>query len=151
MSSKTLHPARVYWYSLLGYNGSSNWTDVSLLGHHARILDSRPCFHYSIRFEQVGLSETTRSCRQTDWMGNELILLSNERKILTNKTIIEMLELINKENFVTIHRSCVVNTDYVKNMHNTILTLKNGHQLATSRRKYKDIKCQILNLWGEQL
>lgn len=80
-----------------------------------------------------------------------LILLSNERKILTNKTIIEMLELINKENFVTIHRSCVVNTDYVKNIHNTILTLKNGHQLATSRRKYKDIKCQILNLWGEQL
>lgn len=72
MSSKTLHPARVYWHSLLGYNGSSNWTDVSLLGHHARILDSRPCFHYSIRFEQVGLSETTRSCHQTDWMGNEL-------------------------------------------------------------------------------
>lgn len=79
------------------------------------------------------------------------INLSNDKKLLINKTIIELQELIAKENFIPIHRSCVVNADYVKNMHDTILTLKNGQQLAASRRKYKDIKRQILNLWGEQL
>lgn len=79
------------------------------------------------------------------------VWLSNERKLLINKTIIDLQELIAKENFISIHRSCVVNTDYVKNMHDTILTMKNGQQLAVSRRKYKDIKRQILNLWGEQL
>lgn len=79
------------------------------------------------------------------------INLSNDKKLLINKTIIELQELIAKENFVLIHRSCVVNADFVKNMHDTILTLKNGQQLAASRRKYKDIKRQILNLWGEQL
>ena len=79
------------------------------------------------------------------------VWLSNERKLLVNKTIIDLQEEINKENFISIHRSCVVNIDYVKNMHDTILTMKNGQQLAVSRRKYKDIKRQILNLWGEQL
>lgn len=79
------------------------------------------------------------------------IRLSNDRKLLVNKTIIELQELVSKENFILIHRSCVVNTDYVKNMHDTILTMKNGQQLAVSRRKYKDLKRQILNLWSEQL
>lgn len=79
------------------------------------------------------------------------VWLNNERKLLVNKTIIDLQEAIAKENFISIHRSCVVNTDYVKNMHDTILTMKNGQQLAVSRRKYKDIKRQILNLWGEQL
>lgn len=79
------------------------------------------------------------------------ICLSNERKLLVNKTIIELREMIAKDKFILIHRSCVVNSDYVKKMHDTILTMKNGQQLAVSRRNYKYIKQQILNLWGEQL
>lgn len=79
------------------------------------------------------------------------ICLNNDRKLLVNKTIIELRDMIAKEKFIPIHRSCVVNADYVKKMHDTILTMKNGQQLVVSRRKYKDIKRQILDLWGEQL
>ena len=79
------------------------------------------------------------------------IHLNNGNKLLINKTIIELQEMIAKDNFVMIHRSCVVNTDHVKNMSDTIITMKNGQKLAVSRRKYKDIKRQILDLWSEQL
>lgn len=77
------------------------------------------------------------------------VYLKNGISILSNKSIAEMQKLINKESFIMIHRSCVVNTDYVKNMQNCLLILKNGSQLLVSRRKFSEVKQQILNIWGE--
>jgi len=79
------------------------------------------------------------------------VYLKDGRNILSNKSIAEMQELINKESFIMIHRSCVVNTDYVKNMQNCLLILKNGEQLLVSRRKFSEVKQKILNIWGELL
>jgi DNA-binding LytR/AlgR family response regulator len=79
------------------------------------------------------------------------IHLKNGNHLLVNKTMTEMQKIIEKENFIMIHRSCVVNVKYVVNMQNSILTLKNKEQLLVSRRKFKDIKQQILMLWGECL
>jgi DNA-binding LytR/AlgR family response regulator len=79
------------------------------------------------------------------------IHLKTGNHILTNKTMTEMQNMIDKENFIMIHRSCVVNANYVTNMQNCILTLKNNEQLLVSRRKFKEIKQQILTLWGERL
>ncbi len=73
MSCNALHPVRIYRHSLLSYNGSGNWTDaIPSWDTTPDIVDSHPRFRYSIRFEQVGLSETARSCYQTDWIGNEI-------------------------------------------------------------------------------
>lgn len=77
--------------------------------------------------------------------------LSNGKRFLVSKKISEMQEIINKNNFIMIHRSCVINADYVKHMNNGIITLKNDEQLITSRRKYRDIKQQILMLWGGKI
>ena len=77
--------------------------------------------------------------------------LSNGKRLLVSKKISEMQEIINKNNFIMIHRSCVINADYVKHMSNGIITLKNDKQLITSRRKYRDIKQQILMLWGDKI
>ncbi|MDE6671504.1 MAG: LytTR family DNA-binding domain-containing protein [Ruminococcus sp.] len=77
--------------------------------------------------------------------------LSNGKRLLVSKKISEMQEIINKNNFIMIHRSCVINADYVKHMNNGIITLKNDEQLITSRRKYRDIKQQILMLWGDKI
>ena len=79
------------------------------------------------------------------------VYLKDGRNILSNKSIAEMQELINKESFIMIHRSCVVNTDYVKNMQNCLLILKNGEQLLVSRRKFSEVKQKILNIWGKLL
>lgn len=77
--------------------------------------------------------------------------LSNGKRLLVSKKISEMQEIINKNNFIMIHRSCVINADYVKHMSNGIITLKNDEQLITSRRKYRDIKQQLLMLWGDKI
>lgn len=79
------------------------------------------------------------------------IYLKNGGCIHARRSIAELHQLINKESFIMIHRSCVVNTDYVKNMQNCLLILKNDEQLLVSRRKFSEVKQQILNIWGELL
>ncbi|MCM1271602.1 MAG: LytTR family transcriptional regulator [Ruminococcus flavefaciens] len=79
------------------------------------------------------------------------IYLKNGDCIHARRSIAELHQLINKESFIMIHRSCVVNTDYVKNMQNCLLILKNDEQLLVSRRKFSKVKQQILNIWGELL
>ncbi len=77
------------------------------------------------------------------------IHLQNNNKILVNKTISEIQELISKDSFIMIHRSCVVNADYVKKISNSIILLDNEEKLLVSRTGYKSVKQQLLNVWGE--
>ena len=79
------------------------------------------------------------------------IHLQNGGKLLVNKTISELFEIISCESFIMIHRSCIVNVNYISNMQNCIIYLKNGEQLLASRRKFKDIKQQVLILWSESI
>ncbi len=79
------------------------------------------------------------------------VYLKNGSCIHARRSIAELHQLINKESFIMIHRSCVVNTDYVKNMQNCLLILKNDEQLLVSRRKFSEVRQQILNIWGEML
>ena len=48
-----------------------------------------------------------------------------------------------------IHRSCVINADYVKKISNSIIMLDNEEKLLVSRTRYKSVKQQLLNVWGE--
>ncbi len=50
-----------------------------------------------------------------------------------------------------IHRSCVVNADYVKNILNGIIVLDNNEKLIVSRPRYKTVKQQLLKVWGDLL
>ena len=75
--------------------------------------------------------------------------LKNGNNLLANKTIAEMQGLINKDSFIMIHRSCVVNADYVKNILNGIVVLDNDEKLVISRPRYKAVKQQLLKVWGE--
>lgn len=79
------------------------------------------------------------------------IHFQNGSKLLVSKTISQIQELISKDNFIMIHRSCIVNANYISNMKDSIIYLKNGEQLLASRRKFKDIKHQVLILWGESI
>lgn len=75
--------------------------------------------------------------------------LKNGNNLLVNKKITEMQNLINKDSFIMIHRSCVVNADYVKNIINGIIVLDNDEKLIISRPRYKAVKQQLLKVWGE--
>lgn len=79
------------------------------------------------------------------------IYLQNSKKLITNKTILEVQEIINKENFIMVHRSCVVNANYIKNISNGVVTLDNDEKLIVSRLRYKTVKQQLLKVWGNLL
>lgn len=75
--------------------------------------------------------------------------LKNGNNLLVNKKVAEMQDLINKDSFIMIHRSCVVNADYVKNILNGIIVIDNDEKLIISRPRYKAVKQQLLKVWGE--
>ncbi len=77
--------------------------------------------------------------------------LQNSKKLIINKTISEVQEMINKENFIMTHRCCVVNANYIKNISNGIVTLDNNEKLIVSRPRYKTVKQQLLKVWGDLL
>ncbi|WP_338874699.1 LytTR family DNA-binding domain-containing protein [Spirosoma sp. SC4-14] len=76
------------------------------------------------------------------------VLLQNGQRLLTTKTIKQHCALLPETWFVRIHRSIVVNRrfiqqiDYVGNSYE--VTLRNGQQLAISRRQWAQIRLQLL-------
>lgn len=72
-------------------------------------------------------------------------------KILVNQKLTELQNLVNPDSFIMIHRSCIVNIDYIRNITNGILILDNNEKLIISRTRYKDVRQQLLKAWGDLL
>lgn len=80
-----------------------------------------------------------------------IVHLENGKNYLSNKNITELSESIKSDNFIMIHRSCVVNADFIRTIKNDIIIMKNSETILISRRKTKDVKQQILRLWGDKI
>ncbi len=76
------------------------------------------------------------------------VILKNGKKLIANKNITKMQKHIQNEKFIMIHRSCVVNVDHVRNIHNYAVILDNNESLIISRPRYKEVKQKILKMWG---
>lgn len=79
------------------------------------------------------------------------IHLVNGINYTANHKMADIQNMIISETFLMIHRSCIVNSDYVKNISNGILILDNDEKLVISRLKYKEVKQNLLKLWGDLL
>ncbi len=79
------------------------------------------------------------------------VYLSNGRVLSVYKSITELIEAISSYKFIMIHRCCVVNIDFIKKLKNDIIVLKNSEMLLVSRRKIKEVKQQIMKLWGDKI
>lgn len=79
------------------------------------------------------------------------VILNNGRRLIANKNITEMHKHIQNEKFIMIHRSCVINVDHVRNIHNYAVILDNNETLIISRPRYKDVKQKILKMWGRTI
>lgn len=77
--------------------------------------------------------------------------LSNNKNLLVNKTISEFQSVLNHEKYIMIHRSCVVNADYIKNIDNNIIVLDNDEKLIVSRPRNKEVKRKLLKIWGDTI
>ncbi len=80
-----------------------------------------------------------------------IVHLNNGKKVTVNKNITDFYNLLKNNKFVIIHRSCVVNSDYVQNIKNDLAILKNNETLVISRRKVREVKRRIIDEWGEQI
>lgn len=79
------------------------------------------------------------------------VILNNGKRLIANKNITEMHKHIQNEKFIMIHRSCVINVDHVRNIHNYAVILDNNETLIISRPRYKDVKQKILKMWGRTI
>lgn len=80
-----------------------------------------------------------------------IIHLNNNVNLVVNKNITEVFESMKSNKFIMIHRSCAVNADYVKSVKNDIAVLKNSESLIISRHKSKDVRQNIIKLWGDKI
>lgn len=77
--------------------------------------------------------------------------LTNNKTLRINKNISEFQSILSHEKYIMIHRSCVVNADYIKNIDNNIIILDSDEQLVISRPRNKEVKEKLLKLWGDTI
>ncbi len=97
---------------------------------------------------QVTLSEIIyfeADKRKTD------VHLSNGKILSVYKNITELFKMLVNDKFIMIHRCCGVNIDFIKVLKKDILVLQNSEMLLVSRRKIKEVKQQIMKLWGDKI
>lgn len=97
---------------------------------------------------QVALSEIIyfeADKRKTD------VHLNNNKILSVYNNITELSEMLASDKFIMIHRCCGVNIDFIKILKKDILVLQNSEMLLVSRRKIKEVKQQIMKLWGDKI
>lgn len=78
------------------------------------------------------------------------IHLSNGEILVIRKTIKELCEEINNDDFIRIHSGCVANAKYIDKFSSYDITLDNGEQLIVSRTRIKNVKTALMNYWGNK-
>lgn len=78
------------------------------------------------------------------------IHLSNGEVLAVRKTIKELCEELNNEDFIRIHSGCVANAKYIDKFSSYDITLDNGEQLIVSRTRVKNVKTALMNYWGDK-
>ncbi|MDE5557713.1 MAG: response regulator transcription factor [Ruminococcus sp.] len=97
---------------------------------------------------QVKLSEIIyfeADKRKTD------VHLNNGKIFSVYKNITELFEMLTNDKFIMIHRCCGVNIDFIKVLKKDIIVLQNSEMLLISRRKIKEVRQQIMKLWGDKI
>lgn len=84
-------------------------------------------------------------------MRKTALYLNDGQKIILKKKISDMQKILTQKKFIMIHRSCIINADYVKNIENCIIELDNCQKLIVSRTRFHDVRKQILKLWSEKI
>lgn len=82
--------------------------------------------------------------------GHQLYIYTKTEKILMYKKLDEFEEQMNTS-FVRIHKSYLVNMNYIKRIERTRLTLHNGTELAISKNRAVAAKNKYLRFVSEQL
>ena len=79
------------------------------------------------------------------------IYLRTGESITVRKTIKELIEELNNDDFLQLHSGCIVNAKYIDEFVNGEIILDNGKRLIVSRTRIGDIKRGIMNYWENKI
>lgn len=76
---------------------------------------------------------------------NDLSIVMTNEQIDVKMNITEFMELANQE-FLKVHRSYAINTDYMSKMERYTITMKNGEQIPIPMKKYNEIRDEMIKM-----
>ena len=99
--------------------------------------------HGAIRF--IYLSEIMYAKAQR----NDLILVMPGESIQIKMNLSEFMELA-ESNFIKVHRSYVINTDFMAKLERYNITMKNGEQIPVPVKKYNEIRDKMVRMHNSE-
>lgn len=79
---------------------------------------------------------------------NTLFTLMNQAETRVRKSLSQVYQELDTEDFVFIDRGCIVNLSYVVSLKNGIVEMKDGNRLYVSSGKLEEVKTCLNRLWG---
>lgn len=83
--------------------------------------------------------------------GKNSIIVSNVGTKKVRKSLQQVFQELNTQEFIFIDRGYIVNIIHIMKIDNGIAVLKNGEQLTISRSHLSDVKQQINQFWGAHI
>lgn len=80
---------------------------------------------------------------------NDLILVTTGEQIHIKMNISGFMKLADN-NFIKIHRSFAINTDFMSKLERYTVTMKNGEQIPVPVKKYNEIRDQMIRLHNSE-
>ena len=82
---------------------------------------------------------------------NAVFYLKDGKETRVRKSLSQVFQELNSEDFFYVDRGDIVNLAYVMNIRNSMIELKDGSRLLVSQGKLEEVKERLGKFWGEQL
>lgn len=82
---------------------------------------------------------------------NSVLVLTNNGKTKIRKSLIQIFQELNSEDFVYIDRGVIVNLAHIEGINNGSVKLKNGICIPASQAKLQYAKLRLTDLWGNHM
>lgn len=105
--------------------------------------------YLTLTWHSTGVRIPLREIRTVSRVGRALELdTETQGTLYDSRSLKDMMEALNDRRFLYVSRSAVVNLDQVRKLTKTGLVLKNGKEVAVSRKLLSQVKAAILEVWG---
>ena len=106
------------------------------------------------RLNIIGDSGSMHSVPFTEIMyvtafGKDVILICNDREIVAKSGIAEIAKNAN-DILIPVHRSYLINPDYITSLERYAVTLLNGDKIPIPKKKYNEIRELLLHYYDEE-
>ena len=106
------------------------------------------CIQTAGRVEKIPYRQILYIYRQGK---NAVFSLKDGKETRVRKSLSQVFQELNSEDFFYVDRGDIVNLAYVMNIRNSMIELKDGSRLLVSQGKLEEVKERLGKFWGEQL